>query len=487
MQPITVALVNPPHSLEERYGAMKSAGNTMPMLGLLQLAAVLRDAGFRTVVVDAPARALSYDSTVREVIAAEPAAVGMTAFTPSVFNAAKTARLLKAARPGLPVVLGGPHPAALPEDTLRQFECFDAVAVGEGEPLVAPLFAALAESRDLSSLPGLALRRGGETVLTPPALPVKELDKLPFPAWELAPGFPRAYRPAAHTHRRFPCATMFTTRGCPEQCRFCDRSVFGNAVRGYSAEYVVDQMEHLIRRFGVRDLIIYDDIFPLLRPRLLRICELIRSRGLDLTWSCNSRVNFADPEPLRAMREAGCWQIGYGIESGSQEILDLIGKRIRLEQVERAIRLTEEAGIRTKGFFITGHPGETRETLRKTVDFAKSLRLSDYQTCFFTPFPGTELHRDAEKYGVVVAGWDRMNLLSPAFVPAGLTAGELEYWAARSYREFYLRPRIILRYLANIRRPSQAFQVVRGAIALLRSLATSFMHRIKGKASSNKP
>lgn len=473
----TVALVNPPHSLEERYGAMKAAGNTMPMLGLLQLAAVLRESGVEVAVIDAPARGLSYDATVREVLAAGPDAVGMTAFTPSVFNAAKTGRLLKTARPSLPIVLGGPHPAAMPEDTLDRFECFDAVAVGEGEPLVVPLFQALAAGDDLSGIPGLAIRRGGGTALTAGAVQVRELDKLPFPAWDLAPGFPRAYRPAAHTYRRFPCATMFTTRGCPEQCRFCDRSVFGNAIRGYSAEYVVDQMEHLYRRFGVRDLIIYDDIFPLLRPRLMRICELIRSRGLDLTWSCNSRVNFADPAPLKAMHEAGCWQIGYGIESGSQEILDLIGKRIKLEQVERAIRLTEEAGIRTKGFFITGHPGETRETIRRTIDFARSLRLSDYQTCFFTPFPGTELHRDADKYGTVVAGWDRMNLLSPAFVPAGLTAGELEYWAARSYRDFYLRPRIILRYLAHIRRPSQALQVVRGAIALLKSLGTAMLHR----------
>jgi radical SAM superfamily enzyme YgiQ (UPF0313 family) len=260
--------------------------------------------------------------------------------------------------------------------------------------------------------------------------------------------------------------------------------VFGNKVRGFSAEYVVGQMEHLVRAFGVRDLVIYDDIFPILRPRLLRVCELIRSRGLDLTWSCNSRVNFADPESLRAMREAGCWQIGYGIESGSQEILDIIGKRIRLGEVERAVRLTEEAGIRAKGFFIIGHPGETLATIRRTIDFAKSLRLSDYQTCFFTPFPGTDIHREAGKYGTVAAGWDRMNLLTPAFVPNGLTAAGLEYWAARSYREFYLRPRIIWRYLAGIRRPSQAFQILRGAVALLDSLFRAVLHRFATRPSA---
>jgi len=484
MPGIPAVLVNPPHSLEERYGAMKAAGNTMPMLGLLQLAVVLRGAGFEPLVVDAPARGLSYAETLREVMAAAPRVVGMTAFTPSIHNAAKTARLLKESRPDLPIILGGPHAAAVPEETMRMFDCFDAVALGEGEPLIAPAFSALAEGADLAGIPGLAVRKGDGVILTGRAAPVRDMDSLPFPAWDLAPGFPRSYRPAAHTHRRLPAATMFTTRGCPEQCKFCDRSVFGNTIRGFSAEYVADQMQHLVRSFGVRDLIIYDDIFPILRPRLLRICELIRSRGLDLTWSCNSRVNFADPESLRAMREAGCWQIGYGIESGSQEILDIIGKRIKLEQVERAVRLTAEAGIRVKGFFIIGHPGETLATIRRTIDFAKSLRMDDYQTCFFTPFPGTAMHKEAEKYGTVAVGWDRMNLLTPAFVPSGLTAAGLEYWAARSYREFYLRPRIIWRYLAGIRRPSHVFQILRGAAALVDSLIRAVWHRLAKRSST---
>jgi len=478
MPEIPVALVNPPHTLEERYGAMKAAGNTMPSIGLLGLASVLRKEGFAPVVVDAPARGLNYAQTLREALGARPKAVGMTAFTPSVFNAAKMARLLKEADPGLPVVLGGPHAAAVPEETLGMFDCFDAVALGEGEPIIAPLMRALAERIPLSGIPGLVIGKGEGMIRTGSAPMVKELDSLPFPAWDLAPGFPRAYRPAAHTHRRLPSATMFTTRGCPEQCRFCDRSVFGNTVRGFSAEYVVGQIEALHRDWGVRDLIIYDDIFPLLKPRLLKICEMIRSRKLDITWSCNSRVNFADPDSLAAMRAAGCWQIGYGIESGDQGILNIIGKRIKLEQVEQAVRLTEEAGIRAKGFFIIGHPGETLGTIRATIDFARKLRLSDYQTCFFTPFPGTDIHRDADKFGTVVASWDRMNLLVPAFVPRGLSADDLEHWAARSYREFYLRPRIVWRYLSGIRSAYHVLQILRGGAALLSSLIRAAVHHL---------
>ena len=473
-----IALVNPPHSLEERYGAMKAAGNTMPSIGLLGMAAILRKEGFSVTVVDAPARGISYSQTLKEALAGNPQAVGMTAFTPSVFNAAKMAHLLKEAVPGLPIALGGPHCAAIPEESVKMFDCFDAIAIGEGEPVIAPLMETLAGRGDLSHIPGLYFSSGGEVKKTGPAVQVKDMDSLPFPAWDLAPGFPHSYRPAAHTHRRLPSATMFTTRGCPEQCRFCDRSVFGNSIRGFSAEYVVDQMETLSRDWGVRDLIIYDDIFPLLKPRLLKICELIHTRGLNLTWSCNSRVNFAEPDALAAMRGAGCWQIGYGIESGDQGILDIIGKRIKLEQVERAVRLTEEAGIRTKGFFIIGHPGETLATIRATIDFAKQLRLSDYQTCFFTPFPGTDIHRDADKYGTVVATWDKMNLLAPAFLPTGLVSDDLERWAARSYREFYLRPRIVWRYLSGIRSPYHVLQIIRGGLALLSSLVRAAFHRM---------
>jgi len=462
---------------------MKAAGNTMPSIGLLGMAAVLRKEGFPVAVVDAPSRGISYSQTLREVLAGNPQAVGMTAFTPSVFNAAKMARLLKEAVPGLPIALGGPHSAAVPGETLGMFDCFDAIAIGEGEPVIAPLMEALAGQGSLSGIPGLLFNRGGETVRTGPAPLVKDLDSLPFPAWDLAPGFPHSYHPAAHTHRRLPSATMFTTRGCPEQCRFCDRSVFGNSIRGFSAGYVVDQMESLARDWGVRDLIIYDDIFPLLKPRLLKICDLIRSRGLDLTWSCNSRVNFAEPESLAAMKAAGCWQIGYGIESGDQGILDIIGKRIKLEQVERAVRLTEEAGIRAKGFFIIGHPGETLATIRATIDFAKKLRLSDYQTCFFTPFPGTDIHREADKYGTVVATWDRMNLLAPAFIPHGLTADDLERFAARSYREFYLRPRILWRYLSGIRSLHHVLQIIRGGFALVSSLTRAAFHRMVRRAT----
>ena len=488
-------LVNPPHSLRERYGGMRAAGNTMPALGLLQLAAGLRNTGSTVTVVDAPARGLGFGATMREILAWNPAVVGMTAFTPSAGNAGHLAALIKDSRPRLPVILGGPHVSAVPEETLRRFSAFNAGVMGEGDARAPEALRRLAlEGGDLSGIPGLVLGAkslrgfgdrqaslaGADIIRTPgKPEPVRDLDSLPFPAWDLAPGFPSAYSPAAHTYRRLPAATMFTTRGCPEQCAFCDRGVFGNTIRAHSAEYVVDQMGLLAGRFGVKDITIYDDAFPLLKPRLMRICELIRKRGLDLTWSCNSRAGLADRESLSAMRAAGCWQIGYGIESGDQAILDRIRKRLKLEEIELAVRLTEEAGIRTKGFFMIGHPGETLETIRCTIEFALRLPLSDYQTCFFTPFPGTAASAEAEKWGELEDAWDRMNLLYPVFVPFGLTRAELAWRAASSYREFYLRPRIVMRYLAEARNPGRAIKILRGGAALLTAMSHAWLGRVR--------
>jgi len=471
---VKIALINPPHSLEERYGSMKTVGNTMPSLGMLGLAGVLREGGCDVAVIDAPSRNLGYTDTLKAALAFAPDAVGMTAFTPSIYNAVKTAEQLKAARPDLPIVLGGPHLAAAPEETMRRFPCFDVGGVGEAESYLVPLFAAVVQRGDLSTIKGLLYRDGDTVRSTGRPAALKDMDALPFPAWDLLPDFPAGYRPAAHTYRRLPAATMFTTRGCPEQCTFCDRGVFGNTIRAHSAEYVVDQIEFLIKRFAIRDLTIYDDIFPLLKPRLFRICELMQERGLNLTWSCNSRVNLVDASVLKAMKDAGCYQIGYGIESGDQDILDHISKRVKLAQVEEAVRLTDEAGIRAKGFFILGHPGETVASIRRTIDFAKRLPLADYQTCLFTPFPGTEAHAQAHAAGTFDDDWRRMNLLTPVFVPHGLTAEGMVDWAARSYREFYLRPRIIWRYLTNVRRPEHVTQMLRGAAVLLRSTLTAW-------------
>ena len=181
----------------------------------------------------------------------------------------------------------------------------------------------------------------------------------------------------------------------------------------------------------------------LFKPRLVEICEGVMKERLDLSWSCLGRVDMVTPEILKLMRRAGCWEIGYGIESGAQHILELEKKNINLAQVEQAVEWTKEAGILAKGFFMIGHPLENEDTINKTIGFAKKIPLDDISVMMLTPFPGSELYKTAHQYGIFNNDWDKMNLLQPVFIPKGLDEEALNNSTRRLLREFYLRPRII--------------------------------------------
>ncbi len=189
---------------------------------------------------------------------------------------------------------------------------------------------------------------------------------------------------------------------------------------------------------------------------------------LDLSWSCLGRVDMVTPEILKLMRKAGCWEIGYGIESGAQHILDLEKKKIDLAQVEQAVAWTKEAGILTKGFFMIGHPLESEETISKTINFAKKIPLNDISVMMLTPFPGSELYEIAHQYGVFTNSWDKMNLLQPVFIPKGLDEEILNSSTRKMLKEFYLRPRIIWNYfLRMVKNPGNIFRILKGFYAFL--------------------
>jgi radical SAM superfamily enzyme YgiQ (UPF0313 family) len=243
---------------------------------------------------------------------------------------------------------------------MERFPAFDIAVVGEGEMSLVELLRALRTGRPLAGVSGLVIREGEGLRETGRRPFIADLDTLPFPAWDLLEGFPERYLPAPFKVQQLPAATLVTSRGCPNTCIFCDRSVFGSSCHAYSAEYVVRQMVELHRRYGIREFSFEDDTFVTFKVRLKEICERLIDLQLDISWSCLGRVNHVTPENLRLMRQAGCWQISFGIESGSAEVLALINKRVTLDQVHQAVRMSREAGIRPKGFFILGHPGETR-------------------------------------------------------------------------------------------------------------------------------
>lgn len=442
---LRVALISSPISLEERYGGFSGAGNTEPSYALVCLAAVARQEGMDVRIFDAAAENLSIGQTADRVNAYRPDVAGISSTTAGIVASGKLASALKRQNRDLFTVIGGCHVTSLAEETLSEFGDFDMAVLGEGEWTFAELLRAFEKTGAIPrTIPGTAHRLDGAFSPNARRPLIPDLDALPLPAWDLLPGFPGSFLPSPARMNRFPCASVVLARGCPNQCQFCDRSVFGNRVRSCSPARAVAIFRDLADRYGVREVLIEDDTFIISRRWVTEFCERLLSEKLDIAWSCLGRADRVTPEILKLMRKAGCWHVSYGIESGDQRILDAMNKGEDLGRVEQAVRWSREAGLRTKGFFMIGFPGETRDSLRLTRELALKLPLDDISVMQLTPFPGTALYDSAAEHGALDRDWRRMNTLSTVFVPHGLTREEMENARAEMLRAFYFRPSLLI-------------------------------------------
>ncbi len=465
-----IVFVNPPISLKERYGGYSPLGSTFPSYGLLLLAAVAREKGFKTAIIEAASLGLTFGQAIKEIIKEKPDYLGITATTVSIFQAAALAGKIKKKNPQIKTIIGGPHVTATPEKTMRRFSAFDIAVLGEGEETIVELISALDSGANLNKIAGLVVRRGKKLINTGRRAPIKDLDKLPVPAWDLLPGFPQRYRPTPMRIKKFPAAMLLASRGCPNLCVFCDRSVFGQFCRSHSPEYVFKLIKTLYHQYGVREILFEDDMFFIFKDKVKELCRFLIKERLNLSWSCAGRVNAVDKDLLMLLKQAGCWHISYGIETGDENILKLIKKNITLEQVKKAVKMTNEAGILAKGFFILGHPTETPETIEKTINFAKSLPLADASFFKMTPLPGSELYKVAKKYGKFYDDWQKMNLLETVFIPFGLTKKQLEDYEKRAFKVFYWRPKIFLSYFGRLGANWRAtFQIIKSGLVFIKT------------------
>jgi len=456
--------------IEEVYGTFSAWGGASPPTGLCYLAGVLREEGFHVSIIDAEALGLGGEETVRQILAREPQIVGLACKTLWVTNAHRVARDLKARAPAIPIVAGGNHVTALPERSLKEFPAFDLVVVGEGEKTFLELLTALNEGRDLHSVPGLAIRKNDHITRTAPRERIRDLDELPFPAFDLLPDLATHYRPALTSVEKLPAFSIVASRGCPAQCTFCDRGVFGNRVTKHSPEYTVALLRKLVDTYGIRYLLFDDDNLLLSKKHLFRLLDLMHEQGLRLPFTCQSRVDTVDEERLRRLQEAGCRMILLGIESGSQKILDAMKKGITVEQIREAVALTHKFHIRTQGFFILGYPGETEETMQETVDLIHDCRFDDAGVFLFSPLPGSEVYAGVGEHGVFTEDWSKMNSLDEVvFVPHGLTEEKLKAYSDRCYSACYSRPYQAVSFLRRC-----------SSVAHLKAIVSSVPQLLKG-------
>ncbi len=441
MRPRTVVFVEPPYVCwDRRRDRVREGEEEIPGIGTLTLAAVVRARGHRVHIVDGKRTGTPVERVARQVAALAPDHVGISATTISIHNAARIAARVKGLVPGVVVTVGGPHVSAVPEQTLALFPGFDYGVVGEGERSYPELIA----GDEPRAVAGLIWRDGERVRANPRAeyLDGEELDRLPEPAWDLVPDFPLRFQPNVFNYRATPVASVVTSRGCPFSCTFCDRSTSGRRGRFHSVDYVVEMCRRL-ERLGVRHVLFYDDLFTVSRRRVVELCERFLAEGFRFTWSCNSHPNLLDPEHLRLMRRAGCWQIAYGIESGSQRVLDVVKHEVKIPRMLETLRQTRAAGIRVKGLLMMAHPTEGEDSLAETVDLLRAAPLDLAQVTKFTPYPGTPSYATIRRHGTFDEDWERMNAMNWVFVPHGLTAEVLERWFRRAYRAFYTRPDVL--------------------------------------------
>lgn len=365
---------------EYREGDLDPDFYQMPH-GLLSLAAQAIRAGHEVTVLNLSA----YPWTrVEAVIAALDAKLfGLSCWTANRRGVAITAKAIRKHHPRAHILVGGPHATALPREMLAHHAAIDTVAIGESEATLLDLIARLEAGSSTGGVPATAYRMGAQIRLAPGRPLIADLDTLASP------------------HEYFDTHIVMTSRGCPWACTFCGAEAsWGRGYRGHSVRYVLDDLEHAVRRLPVKMVHIKDDTFTTNRPRVIELCRGIRERKLNFLWSCDTRVDVLGDELLREMRLAGCQQLSLGVESGSASILAKIDKKITVDKILESTELAKKYGIRVRYYMMLGNRGETEATFRETLAFLE--RAKPHQTLFscLSFYPGTRDFADAQR-----AGW----------------------------------------------------------------------------------
>lgn len=445
-----ITFVTPPY---DNTGSGKGSSakinyGNFPPLGVLYLVGALRKHGHECRLIDASSISLNHDEILEQIDAFNPDLIGVSTMTPSAPLAYELVRFLKDRR-STTVILGGVHCNAFKKQVLEDVPELDAICVGEGEHTIVEYVDALEGRIAMKDVQGICFRDEARKIISNPPRPlVMDLDTLEFPARDILDD--SIYRPLPASFKRSPVTSMITSRGCPYgNCTFCFEA--GNHAfkfRRHSPEYVIREIEETILPKGIRELHFWDDIFIINKKWIKNFTSQMKK--FDMTWSCYGWPTYVKKEMLDQIADAGCWAVFYGFESGDQKLLDLIDKRMTLEDSRNAAKWTHDAGMATRASFMLALPGETPELARKTVEFAIELDCTMAQ--FHPTFPesGTKLYEMARSEGRIIPPFE--GRMKAAYVPKGYRdAQHVEDTVRWAYRKFYFRPRFFWKHVKQIR------------------------------------
>ena len=431
-----ITLVNPPYP-----PSVHSHPPFIP-LGLAYLGAVTENAGHQVTVIDCQAEKLTYE-TFRERIAQTPSdIIGVTSTTLLYNSAMKIIEISKETLPQAVTVLGGSHGTFWDENALQEYPSLDIVVRREGEQTFVELLDKIHNQSSLDNVLGITFRNVDKIVRNEDRPFIEDLDSLPFPAHHLMP-----LESLKHNGKIiFP---LMSSRGCVFWCDFCSTvRMFGRGYRMRSPKNVVDEIQLVHDRYGVDQVTFYDDAFSVDRNRVVKICEELQTRKLHMKWDCGTRVDMVDRELMKTMRDAGCFAVWLGVESGSEAILGAMNKRIKLDQTRLAYKTAHQLGLMTIANVVLGFPGETEQTARETIRFVKELNPDDVGFYIATPYPGTPMYELVKKNGWLrVTDFDKYDTAGPTFETPSLSMEKLVELRYKAYQDFYLRPSYVFKMM----------------------------------------
>jgi radical SAM superfamily enzyme YgiQ (UPF0313 family) len=412
-------------------------------LGLAYLAAVAEKEGHEISVIDCQAEHLTYDLFRARITQQAPEAVGVTATTLLYKSAMTLIDIAKEAHPNAVTMLGGSHGTFWDENALKEYPSLDIVVRREGEATFIELLEKLQHNEALTDVLGITYRQKDGAIRRNQDRPlIHDLDALPFPAHHLMP---------LESLRRMGkiLIPLMSSRGCVFWCDFCSTvRMFGRGYRWRSAKNVVDEMQLVHDQYGVDQVTFYDDAFSVDRNRVLKICEELHARKLDMIWDCGTRVDMVDRELLQTMKDAGCIAVWMGVESGSEEILGAMHKKIKLDQTLDSFKTAQQVGLMTIANVVLGFPGETEETAKATINFVKKVNPDDVGFYVATPYPGTPMYEQVVKNGWLrVTDFDKYDTAGPTFETPQLSMEKLAELRYKAYQQFYLRPSYVLKMM----------------------------------------
>jgi anaerobic magnesium-protoporphyrin IX monomethyl ester cyclase len=456
-----------------------------PPLGLGHLVGALKGAGYERIkIVDAWAEELDEAEFGRKVEEFAPNLVGCTIWTTNMNVELAMLGRIKQRFPDVTTVVGGPHLDVYPRDCLENADFVDFGVAGEGEETAVELFDAVRTGGDsFGEIKGIVYRDGKEIIYTGPRSPVKELDRLPYADFS---GLPmKNYFSGAE--KISPLIYIFTTRGCPYRCRYCFNSR-GRGYRQHSVDYIIDYIKFLKREYGIKEATFMDETFSFDKKRTLLFCERYKAEGIGLPYTIRTRVDHVDEETITALKESGCYRVHFGVESGVQEVLDRMRRKMTLQQVRDAVALTKKHGILVSANFMIGYLDESMDTYERTVEFIKELNPDHVNIFITTVLPGTDLYFEALERGILKTDVWRDFALGriPSVDLKGLrlpgkdyAVNDLENMLARAYRRIHLRPAFVFKKLGTAGSPKELLRYFRQGTAML---STQFLRSVKNAA-----